>query len=314
MKFPTLKIGDLVPKYPIIQGGMAIKVSMAKLAAAVANEGGIGVIAGTALKIDELKNEIKKAKELTKGILGLNVMFAATDFYENIKAAIEAGIDLIIYGAGFSRDIFAIGKEHNVPIVPIVSSLKLAKIAEKLGAAAVIVEGVNAGGHLGTDEVSWDIVSEVKKALKIPVIGAGGVITPADVKRMFDLGLDGVQMGSRFVASDECGVSDVFKEMYVNAKEDDIITIESSAGLPANAIRTPMSEYLLDTNNKVPIKKCTNCLKTCNRRFCVNDALIKGHDGDLENGVFFASRDVYKIKNILPVKEIFREIIEYEKD
>lgn len=219
MKFPTLKIGDLIPKYPIIQGGMAIRASMGKLAAAVANEGGIGVIAGSAIKIDELKNEIKKAKEMTKGILGVNIMFAATDFFENVKASIEAGIDLIIYGAGFSRDIFALGKEYNVPIVPIVSSLKLAKIAEKLGAAAVVVEGGNAGGHLGTDEDSWDIIKSIKDALKIPVIGAGGVVNSEDVKRMFDLGVDGVQMGTRFIASEECEVSDVFKNLYVEEKK-----------------------------------------------------------------------------------------------
>lgn len=311
MKFPTLKIGDLVPKYPIIQGGMAVRVSMAKLAAAVANEGGIGVIAGSALKIDELKNEIKKAKEMTKGILGVNIMFAATDFFENVKASIEAGIDLIIYGAGFSRDVFAVGKEYNVPIVPVVSSLKLAKIAEKLGAAAVVVEGANAGGHLGTDEDSWDIVKEIKNALKIPVIGAGGVVNPEDVKRMLDLGLDGVQMGTRFVASEECEVAEIFKEMYIKAGKDDVLTIESSAGFPANAIRSPLSEYLLDKNNKVPIKKCTNCLKHCNHRFCVNDALVKGHEGNMEEGIYFSGRDVYKIKEILSVKEIFKSIIEY---
>jgi len=312
MKFPTLKIGDLIPKYPIIQGGMAIRASMGKLAAAVANEGGIGVIAGSAIKIDELKNEIKKAKEMTKGILGVNIMFAATDFFENVKASIEAGIDLIIYGAGFSRDIFALGKEYNVPIVPIVSSLKLAKIAEKLGAAAVVVEGGNAGGHLGTDEDSWDIIKSIKEALKIPVIGAGGVVNPEDVKRMFDLGVDGVQMGTRFIASEECEVSDVFKNLYVEAEKDDIITIESSAGFPANAIRTPMSEYLLNKENKVKITKCNNCLKHCNKRFCVNDTLVKGHEGNMEEGLFFSGKDVWKIKEVLSVKEIFRRIIEYK--
>ncbi len=312
MKFPTLKIGELIPKYPIIQGGMAIRASMSKLAAAVANEGGIGVIAGSAIKIDELKSEIKKAKQMTKGILGVNIMFAATDFFENVKASIEAGIDLIIYGAGFSRDIFALGKEHNVPIVPVVSSLKLAKIAERLGAAAIVVEGGNAGGHLGTDKDSWEIIKEIKAAVKIPVIGAGGVVDPADVKRMFDMGMDGVQMGTRFVASDECDVADIFKELFVKAKEEDVITIESCAGFPANAIRTPMSEYLLDTNHTVKISKCTNCLKHCNKRFCVNEGLVKGHDGNYEEGIFFTGKDVWKIDEVLPVKEIFKRIIEYK--
>ena len=310
MKFPKLKIGDLIPKYPIIQGGMAIKISMAKLAAAVANEGGIGVIAGTALSVDELKKEIKKAKEMTKGIIGVNIMYAATDFVEGVKASIEAGIDLIIYGAGFSRDVFEIGKEANVPIVPIVSSLKLAKIAEKLGAAAIVVEGANAGGHLGTDKDSWEIVKEIKESVKIPVIGAGGVVTPVDVKRMLDLGLDGVQMGTRFLASEECEIADSYKELLVKSGSADVITIESSAGLPANAISTPFSRSVM-AGNPTPVTHCNNCLKHCNRKFCVNVALRKGHAGAMENGLFFTGRDLDKIKEIMSVKEIFKEIVEY---
>ena len=158
MKLPTLNIANLDIKYPIIQGGMAIRASMAKLAAAVANEGGVGLIAGTALSINELKEEIRKARELTKGVIGVNIMFAAKEFAELVMASIEEGIDLIVCGAGFSRDIFAIGKEYGTPVVPIVSSLKLAKISEKMGAAAIIVEGGNAGGHLGTELDSWDII------------------------------------------------------------------------------------------------------------------------------------------------------------
>lgn len=311
MVFPKLKIGNLVPKYPIIQGGMAIKISMAKLAAAVANEGGIGVIAGTALSVEELKNEIKKAKELTKGIVGVNIMYAASDFMEGVMASIEAGIDLIIYGAGFSRDIFEVGKEKNVPIVPIVSSLKLAKIAEKLGAAAIVVEGGNAGGHLGTDQDSWDIVKEIKENVKIPVIGAGGVATPEDVKIMFDLGLDGVQIGTRFAATDECEIAQEYKDLLVNKGSADVVTIMSSAGLPANAIRTEFSQKVLDDKAPLP-KACHNCLKFCTRKFCVNDALRKGHEGDLVEGLFFTGRELDKIKDIVPVKEVFRRIVEYE--
>ena len=148
----SLKIGNLEIKYPIIQGGMAIKASMAKLAAAVAREGGIGLIAGTGLSPTELKDEIKKARELAKGIIGVNIMVAAGNFLDLVKAAIEGGIDLVVFGAGFSRDVFQLGNESNTPIVPIVSSLKLAKVSEKLGASAIIVEGGNAGGHLGTDK------------------------------------------------------------------------------------------------------------------------------------------------------------------
>lgn len=311
MNFPKLKIGELIPKYPIIQGGMAIKVSMAKLAAAVANEGGIGVIAGSAIPVDELKSIIEKARAMTNGILGVNIMFATTTFARNVKAAIDAGIDLVICGAGFSRDIFPIGKEANIPIVPIVSSVKLAKISEKLGAAAIVVEGGNAGGHLGTDEDSWDIVQKIKASVKIPVIGAGGVVSPADVKRMLDLGVDGVQMGSRFVACEEVEISDVFKKMIVDSSDEDVVTIMSSAGLPANAIRTEMAERVLN-GTAPPPERCINCLKHCTKKFCIYDTLVKAHEGDLKRGIFFTGKEINKINEILSVKEIFQGIVNYE--
>ncbi len=301
-----LNIGNLNVKYPIIQGGMAIKVSMARLAGAVAREGGMGVIAGTAVSAKKLIEEIKKAKEIAcgNGAIGVNVMFAVSNFFDVVETAIEAKIDFITFGAGFSRDIFDIGKKHNVPIIPIVSSLRLAKISEKLGASAIVVEGSNAAGHLGVDVPTWDIISEIKQNVKIPVFGAGGVITPEDAKRMLDLGADGIQMGTRFAATDECEVADGFKDMYIKAKEGDVVEIMSSAGLPANAIRTPFVEKILAGNPDKPTK-CTNCLKRCSHTFCVNDRLMYGHDGNIEEGIIFAGTDVWKIKEILTVKEVF---------
>ena len=301
-----LNIGNLNVKYPIIQGGMAIKVSMAKLAGAVAREGGMGVIAGTAVSAKKLIEEIKKAKEIAcgNGAIGVNVMFAVSNFFEVVETAIEAKIDFITFGAGFSRDIFDIGKKHNVPIIPIVSSLRLAKISEKLGASAIVVEGSNAAGHLGVDLPTWDILSEIKQSVKIPVFGAGGVITPEDAKRMLDLGADGIQMGTRFAATKECEVADEFKDMYIKAKEGDVVEIMSSAGLPANAIRTPFVEKILAGNPDKPTK-CTDCLKKCSHTFCVNDRLMFGHDGNIEEGIIFAGKDVWKIEEILTVKEVF---------
>lgn len=264
-----VKIGDLEIKVPIIQGGMAIRVSMAKLAAAVANEGGVGVIAGTTLSTDELKAEIKKARDMITnegGALAVNIMFAVTNFMDLVKASIEAGIDIIIFGAGFSRDIFEVVKGTGVKVIPIVSTLKLAKISQKLGADAIVVEGGNAGGHLGINLDSWDIMEEITKNIDIPVFGAGGVITPEDAERMLSLGVDGVQMGSRFVASEECEVDDFFKNMYVNAKEGDIVEMMSSAGLPANAIISPFVQKILDDNPDKPTH-CVKCLKNVHINF-----------------------------------------------
>lgn len=302
-----LKIGDLTINVPIIQGGMAIKASMARLAAAVANEGGIGVIAGTALTTEELKAEIKRARDMIVnkgGALGVNIMFATTNFMDLVKASIEAGIDVIIFGAGFSRDIFEVVKGTGVKVIPVVSTLKLAKISQKLGADAVVVEGGNAGGHLGTELDSWDIVGEVAANIDIPVFGAGGVITPEDAQRMLSLGVDGVQMGSRFIASEECEVDDFFKKMYINAKEGDIVKMMSSAGLPANAIISPFVKKVIDDNPDKPTH-CDNCLKKCTHKFCVNERLRRAHAGDYEGGIFFAGRDAWKINEILSVQEIF---------
>ncbi|WP_273419825.1 NAD(P)H-dependent flavin oxidoreductase, partial [Veillonella caviae] len=229
MKLPELRIGNLVAKVPIIQGGMAIRLSTARLAAAVANEGGIGLIAASGLPFDELRYEIQLARKLSpNGIIGINAMVAATQFAGLVKTAIEEGIDLVVAGAGFSRDMFAMGKESGTPIVPIVSSAKLARISEGLGAAAIIVEGSEAGGHLGTDRSARDIVPEVVAAVKnIPVIGAGGVLDGKDIVDMLKLGASGVQMGSRFAASDECNASDELKKMYVRATNpEDIVLIQ----------------------------------------------------------------------------------------
>ncbi|MGM0410888.1 MAG: NAD(P)H-dependent flavin oxidoreductase [Bacillota bacterium] len=305
MNFPELRIGDLKPKYPIMQGGMAIKISMAELASSVAEEGGIGLIAGTALKVEELKEEIKKAKEKTDGIVGVNIMFAARDFSKLIKESIAQGIDLIVSGAGFSRDMFTLGKKGDVPVVPIVSSLRLAKISEKLGAAAIVVEGGNAGGHLGTDRDSWELLEEIKDEVDIPVIGAGGVATPQDMKKMFDMGVDGVQMGSRFLASEEADVAEIFKEMCVKANKEDIVKIMSSVGLPANAIKSRFTELIKNGEAPDPVS-CNRCLKKCTEEFCIRDALLAARDGDTENGVFFTGEDMHKIKEILSVKEIFK--------
>ncbi|MFW6265053.1 MAG: NAD(P)H-dependent flavin oxidoreductase [Bacillota bacterium] len=307
MNFPKLKIADFEPEYPIIQGGMAIKVSMANLASAVANEGGIGVIGASALSKTELRNEINKAREMTDGILAVNIMYAFTGFLDLLKTSIESGIDFVISGAGFSRDMFTITRENNVPIVPIVSSLKLARISEKLGASAVVVEGGNAGGHLGTDKDSWDIVKKVKDTLSIPVIAAGDVVNPEDIKRMFEKGVDGVQMGTRFLATKESDVSDTFKELLVKAGKNDVVRIMSSAGFPANAIKSKLVDLIQKGKAPKPAN-CVNCLKHCNRKYCIRETLIRARIGDEDNGVFFTGKGIEKIKDIVSVKEVFERM------
>lgn len=288
MKLPELRIGKLVAKVPIIQGGMAIRLSTARLAAAVANEGGIGLIAASGMPFDELRHEIKLARKLSPhGIIGINVMVAAREFKGIVTTAIEEGIDLVVAGAGFSRDMFAWGKASGTPIVPIVSSAKLAKISQSLGASAVVVEGAEAGGHLGTNRSSRLIVPEVRAAVDIPVIGAGGVLHGEDVAEMLRLGANGVQMGSRFAASVESNGSEELKKVYLRAnKPEDFILVHSPVGLPGQAIRTPFSERILLGTAPKP-ETCDQCLKKCSHKYCIIRALTRAQQGDVETGLVF---------------------------
>lgn len=306
-----LKIGNLVAEVPIVQGGMAIRLSTARLAAAVASEGGIGLIAASGMKFDELRKEIRLARELTggKGIIGINAMVAAREFLGLITTAAEEKVDLIVAGAGFSRDMFAIGREYGVAIVPIVSSVKLAKIAEQLGASAIVAEGTEAGGHLGTQQSIKEILPEIVKAVKIPVIAAGGAVTGQDVAELLKLGASGVQMGSRFAASEESNGADELKQFYLKMTKDDVVQIDSPVGYKGRAIRNPFAQLSLEGKAPKPTE-CDACLKHCSRSFCIIRALTRAQQGDVETGLVFTGANMWKIKEILPVKEIFRRLKE----
>ncbi|WP_366924694.1 nitronate monooxygenase [Metallumcola ferriviriculae] len=309
MKIPHLTIGNITVPYPIIQGGMAVRISGGRLAGTVAKAGGVGVIAGTALTEAELLTEMEKAKNIANGTgaIGINVLFAVSNFADLIRTAMKNGIDMVFSGAGFSRDVFSWGREFNVPVVSIVSSGRLAKLAEKLGAAAVVVEGKEAGGHLGTDRPLKDILPEVVGQVKVPVIAAGGIITGKDIKWALDNGADGVQMGTRFAASEESDAPESFKQTYLDASKEDSILIESPVGLPGRALKTAFTERL----DKGLIKPtvCNSCLKKCSNRFCLRLALEDAQKGLMQDGLIFAGEKVHTIKEILPVQKIFHNLI-----
>ncbi len=308
MDIPKLKIGNITAKLPIIQGGMAVRVSTAPLVSAVANTGAIGLIGASGMPIGELKKEIRKARQMTEGIIGINIMVATRRFADAVKLAIKERVDLIVAGAGFSRDIFTLGQEAGIPIVPIVSSDKFAKLSERLGASAVIVEGKEAGGHLGTDKSTKNIIDRVIDAVKIPVIAAGGIKTGEDIVQMLRAGASGVQIGTRFVATEECTVSDAFKQMYVDAKDEDVVLIESPVGMVGRAIRNSFVERL--EKGVLPRADwCKHlCLKNCSRRYCIIEALINAQKGDIDNGLVFAGESVSTIKEILSVREVMNRL------
>lgn len=311
MKLPELKIGQFTAQVPLIQGGMSIRVSTSALAIPVAECGGIGTIGGSGLPVDELQEDIRKAKNATNGIIAVNIMYAMKDFYELVMGSIEAGVDMIITGAGFSRDIFKIGKKYNVPIVSIVSSPAFARLAEKLGAAAIIVEAAEAGGHLGTQTKLRELFPPIRKVVsKVPLVAAGGITNGFDMAELMDkFGADGIQIASRFVLSKECSVSQKFKDTFLSAEKDDIVLVSSPVGMPGRAINTPFVEKMI-SGEDISVKECKyKCLKKCSYRYCISDRLMKAHDGDVDEGLVFSGANTYKMKEILSVREIFDRFV-----
>lgn len=356
---PILKIGNLETKIPIIQGGMGVGISLSGLAAAVAKEGGIGVIATAGIGMLEpdfltnykeanirvLKNEIRKARKQTNGLIGVNVMLALSDFDDLVLTAVDEGIDLVLMGAGLLLKIpetLTLERIKSIPtkFIPIVSSANVAKIifhhwAKKYNHVpdAVVVEGPLAGGHLGfkkdhifdPDYQLEKILPEVLSVLKvyeqqfskkIPVIAAGGIYTGADIHKFIRMGAQGVQMATRFVATHECDASDEFKEAYINCKEEDIVIIDSPVGLPGRAIRNKFIKDVLDGHKK-PFKCPWTCLKTCDFNkvsYCIALALTNAKKGNLDDGFVFAGANAYKVNKIISVKELIGTLVdEYEK-
>ncbi len=351
MQFPSLKIGDLVSRIPIIQGGMGVGISLSRLASAVANEGGIGVIACAMPGIHEpdiftnsvqanlrvLKREIRKAKALTKGILGVNIMVAMTDFSDLVKTALKEKIDIIFSGAGLPLDLPSyLRAGMKTKLVPIVSSGRAAKIICQKWLAkfdylpdAFVVEGPKAGGHLGFKAEQIDdplfclenLVKDVIEAVKgfetqnnrtIPVIAAGGVYTGADIHKFMELGAAGVQMGTRFVATHECDADEAFKQAFVDARQEDLVVIKSPVGLPGRAIRNEFVSRVIEGKTK-PFKCPYHCIKTCDHLrspFCIAIALGNAKRGRLKNGFAFAGLNAFRVDRIISVKELVRSLWE----
>lgn len=350
----TLRIKDLTIAVPVIQGGMGVGISLSGLASAVANEGGVGVISCAGLgvlyrdfsknyleaSIHGLKEEIRKAREKTLGVIGVNVMVALTNYADMIKTSISEKADILIAGAGLPLDLPSFLKKDSITkLIPIVSSARAAKIiCEKWKSNydylpdAVIVEGPKAGGHLGFKEEQIGdenysletLVPEIFEELKtfekkynqpIPLIAAGGIYTGGDIKRIMNLGASGVQMATRFVTTSECDASDAFKQSYINAREEDIEIIKSPVGMPGRAIFSNFTRKVRE-GKKQP-KNCPyKCIKTCDiskSPYCIINALISAVKGNFENGYAFAGSNAYKASRISSVKEVFQSLIKEYK-
>lgn len=338
----SFKIGDLEISLPIIQGGMGVGISLSGLASAVANEGGVGVIscAGIGLlypkfskdylvnSIMGLREEIRKSREKTRGVIGINIMVALSNFSDMVKTAVAEKADIIFAGAGLPLDLPSyLQKDSTTKLVPIVSSARAAKlICEKWKSVynylpdAIVVEGPKAGGHLGykanqiedaeysLEHIVPQVVKEVsyfETERKIPVIAGGGLYSGEDIYRIMQLGAVGVQLGSKFVTTDECDASAVFKQTYIDSDGRDIDIIASPVGMPGRAI---VGEFISKVREgKMKPRTCPfHCIKTCDYTkspYCIIMALYNAAKGNLSKGYAFAGANAYLSKKITSVKE-----------
>ncbi len=351
----SFKIGNLTIQTPIIQGGMGVGISLSGLASAVANQGGVGVISAAGLgviyknlssKYNEasilgLREELRKAREATKGVIGVNIMVAMSNFADMVKTAITEKADIIFSGAGLPLALPSfLQKDSVTKLVPIVSSGRAAKLlCEKWFSGydyipdAIVVEGPKAGGHLGyaaehIEDEGHSLESVVKEVVEvvrefeskhechIPVIAGGGIYSGEDIRSIMALGADGVQMGTRFVTTHECDAEVAFKQSYIDAKESDIEIIKSPVGMPGRAIK---GKFLDRVKQGLTIpKSCPfDCIKTCNvdrSPYCIMLALYNAFKGRLERGYAFAGSNAWRANKIISVQELISSLKgEYEK-
>lgn len=343
-----LKIGDLTAKIPVVQGGMGVGISLSGLAGAVAAQGGVGVISTAQIgyksesfskdpigcNLRAIKDEIDKARRIAgSGIIGVNIMVATKRYEEYVKAAIAAGVDIIISGAGLPMALPELVGKARTKIAPIVSSLKSAQIIIKYWMKKydrlpdmVVIEGPLAGGHLGfkneqlthMEELDYDgeirrIIGHVAECAsehgkEIPVVVAGGIYTREDAEHAFTLGASGVQLATRFVTTYECDASQAYKQAYIDATEDDIIIVKSPVGMPARAISNEFTRRT--SEGRIPPRKCFNCIITCNPAetpYCITQALINAVNGNVKDGLLFCGANACRARKLEHVKDIMKE-------
>lgn len=344
MKLPKLKIRNLESEYPVIQAGMGVRVGGARLAAETIKLGGYGTIASVGIgDIMEAKRhyvevcntafaeEIRKAKELANNRkpLGVNIMVALSNYDEFVKTAVREGADFIISAAGLPLLLPEYVGDSDIALIPVISSGRAFEVVLKTWARkynrkpdAVIVEGPKCGGHLGftmqqienPETCSLDILlDEVKKVAveygcgDIPFLAAGEVASREDIETFLKMGYDGVQIGTYFIGSEEAGIDIKSKEVFVKAKNEDIVVIKSPVGLPVRVLRTPLVERVL-AGQREKFTCPYRCLRTCDPKkslFCIAYALLATWMGDTENGLYMTGSNVESITKVFPLKEFF---------
>lgn len=348
MSNKPLVIGELVAPVPVVQGGMGVGISLSSLAGAVAKEGGIGIISTAQIGYREpdfdtnpieanlraLKSEMIKAREIADGgIVGYNIMVATKYYDRYVKAAVEAGADIIVSGAGLPMSLPALVGDAKTKLAPIVSSVKSVEVILKYWTKKydkrpdlVVIEGPEAGGHLGFHLEELDHIAdmnydeEIKRIIErvnafakehhtqIPVVVAGGIYDRKDLDRCVALGASGVQLATRFVTTYECDASDAFKQAYINAKKEDIVIVKSPVGMPGRAILNPFMKRAKE--GRIPHSPCHSCISTCKPAetpYCITDALVNAVKGNLDEALIFCGSNAYRATGLEHVKDIMDE-------
>jgi NAD(P)H-dependent flavin oxidoreductase YrpB (nitropropane dioxygenase family) len=349
MKVASWHIGELEIKLPIVQGGMGVGISLAGLAAAVANCGGLGVISGVESGFDRadyaadkqkanaqgLISQLQQARAISPhGVIGVNIMVALNNYAEMVQAAVAGEADIIFSGAGLPLDLPELTARSPVKLAPIVSSARAATLIcrrwqKRYGRVpdAIVLEGPLAGGHLGfsLEELEadppqlLDMIPEVVQAIApfatasgpIPVIAAGGLWTGHDIAQVLQAGATAAQLGSRFVPTEECDASLAFKQEYLRATADDVVLIKSPVGLPGRAIRNSFLEKV-QRGETSPIRCAYNCLQPCTPEtapYCIAIALISAQRGKFTHGFAFAGANAWRAERIETVKNVIDDLI-----
>lgn len=289
-------------EYPIIQGGMAW-VAEHTLAAAVSNAGGIGLIAGGSAPIDYLRDQIRKCKEKTDKPFGVNIMLMSPNAADLAQLCIDEKVAVVTTGAGNPGAYIPAWKEAGIKVIPVIPSVALAKRMERAGADAVVAEGTESGGHIG-ENTTMCLVPQVVDALEIPVIAAGGIADGRGIAASFMLGAEGVQLGTRFLASEECQIHATFKELVVKAKDTDSVVTGRYTGHPCRNIKTKFSKKLANG------EKDGSLTPEEFEEITLGSLRKAVQDGNLDEGSFLCGAIAGMITDVKPCDAIVKELME----
>ena len=289
-------------EYPIIQGGMAW-VAENTLASAVSNAGGVGLIAGGNAPIDYLREQIRLCKEKTDKPFGVNIMLMSDNADDLAQLVIDEGVKVVTTGAGNPGKYISAWKSAGVKVIPVVASVALAKRMERAGVDAVVAEGTESGGHIG-ENTTMCLVPQVVDAVSIPVIAAGGIADGRGMAASFMLGAEGVQIGTRFLASEECQIHSTFKELVIKAKDTDSVVTGRYTGHPCRNVRTKFAKQLAngEKDGTLTPDEFEKLTVGALRRAVV--------DGDLESGSFLCGAIAGMVNEVKPCEAIVKEIME----